>query len=441
MKVKRTLPKSRTEVKLKTTDAELTSRGGLLLIEELAHKLELAAILDRNLTLKERQRGYTESEHILALAYSMLEGASCLDDIERLRKDKQTQRILQVGGIPHPTTLGDFLRRFSLGHIRQFEKAIGEVRRKIHRIETPEEVTVDMDSKVFEKHGHQEGVNRTYRGTRGYHPQFAFRADTAECVFAKLQRGSAYTARQSVRMLKATLAQLPESAQVVNVRADSGWYQEDFLRACENHPGRVIFYSITADQTGPLLAKIQALAEDAWQPFGDDESVAELYYQSTNGLRPRRYIVKRREKKTDSKGQCLLDFPEYRYHAIVTNDGGSAPAEAMAFSLKRAAAENHLKQLEYDLSLNHFPCGSFMANWAYLLCGVLAYNLAVWLKSHVLPEDYRGATIKTLRHRFFHAAGQVVKSGRQLWLALKRTYAYLSEYRESLGRLRRLKFT
>ena len=151
--------------------------------------------------------------------------------------------------------------------------------------------------------------------------------------------------------------------------------------------------------------------------------------------------MKRRVKQRDDSGQCLFVFPEFTYHAVVTNDEIQNPQEVMNFALKRATAENYLKQLQYDLSLHHFPCDSFHANWAYLLIGVVAYNLAVWMKAYVLPESYRGVALKTLRYRLIHVAGRVIESGRRLWLAIKRGYTYLKDFRMALKRLRQLQFT
>jgi len=194
--------------------------------------------------------------------------------------------------------------------------------------------------------------------------------------------------------------------------------------------------------TDPLSAQIQALPEEAWTPFRDKgDEVAEFLYKGTSYDHPRRIVVKRKIIDTDDGGQCLFVFPEFRHHAVVTNDEEWSPQEVMDFALKRASMENYLKQLEYELSLDKFPCDSFHANWAYLLIGILAYNLAVWMKAYILPEEYRGVTLKTLRYRLIHVAGQVIESGRRLWLGLKRGYTYISDFREALRRLRQLQFT
>lgn len=183
-------------------------------------------MLDECLQLKERERGYCESEHILALVYALLDGASCLDDVQRLRDDAETQEVLQLAGVPHPTTLGDFLRRFKLEEIEQFEELLRELGKKTHKLDSypKPKLTVDLDSKVSEKYGHQEGVELTYRKVKGFHPQFAFRADTTEMLFARLNPGFTYTAAGASKLLDKILSAVPEETCVLRLRAYSGWY-------------------------------------------------------------------------------------------------------------------------------------------------------------------------------------------------------------------------
>ena len=124
MKVKKRIAKKRREIKVKFKAGSLTSRGGLLLIEELIHQFKVREHLDRHVCVKKRERGFDESDHILALAYNMIAGGSRLEDVNMLREDEETKEIIQQKAIPHPTTAGDFLRSFSPGHIAQLEKAL-----------------------------------------------------------------------------------------------------------------------------------------------------------------------------------------------------------------------------------------------------------------------------------------------------------------------------
>jgi len=440
LKVNKNLSKQRHEVKIKTTNENITSRSGLLLLEELIHSIDVARVLDDNLNLKKRNRGYTESEFILSLVLALLDGASCLDDIQRLRDDVQTQDLLQMKGIPHATTLGDFLRRFSIGHIYQFNKALRFIGEKFHQIDSPETIGLDIDSWAGEKHGHQQGVSRAYNGKKGYHPQFVFRTDTKECVWAWLQRGSAYSGRRAVKTFREMLKAVPKKSRNIRVRADSAWYQEKFLLACERCQTRKVLYYITADNYNALAGTIDQLPLKAWQPFNEEEEVAEVRYAKSQSRVSRRYVVKRAEKKPGDSQQ-VMDFVRYRYHIIVTNDEDHSASECMTYALGRGSMENNFKELVYGLSLNHFPCEEFMANWAYLLIVILAYNLSAWLRTYGMPEKHKTITLKTMRYRFLHVAGCLVKGSRQHWLAIQKNYTYLKDFVVTLQRLRAFQFT
>ena len=87
---------------------------------------------------------------------------------------------------------------------------------------------------------------------------------------------------------------------------------------------------------------------------------------------------------------------------------------------------------------DNLPCKSFHANWAYLLCTLLAFNLLAWLKLLALPERERTSYAKRLRFRFIAVAGSVGRSGRRLILRLSAGYPLLAEFVETLQRIRGL---
>lgn len=62
----------------------------------------------------------------------MITGGVCFDDLVVLREEETFKTIWRHGDIPHPTTMGDFLRRFDLGHIRQLESVISRAFKKVY---------------------------------------------------------------------------------------------------------------------------------------------------------------------------------------------------------------------------------------------------------------------------------------------------------------------
>jgi hypothetical protein len=89
------------------------SHGGIGLIHMLAKKTGLLKEIDKQLELLKRHLPYHESDHVANMAYNILAGGTCLQDIELLRNDGAWLNALGAQIIPDPTTAGDFLRRFS----------------------------------------------------------------------------------------------------------------------------------------------------------------------------------------------------------------------------------------------------------------------------------------------------------------------------------------
>jgi hypothetical protein len=175
-------------------------------------------------------------------------------------------------------------------------------------------------------------------------------------------------------------------------------------------------FSITADQTGPLMGRIHALAEAAWQANPQDPtlSYAEVAYQPVGWPKAYRYLV-RREPKKNTGGQATLFEPlAFSYYVVVTNRKGKV-SELMPLHDQRGMSERRIGQFSSEF-LHHLPMENFMANWVYLLCAQLAYNLALWLRDLVLPPFYRKKHIKRIRRCVGLVAAKVTSGGRQIRL-------------------------
>jgi Transposase DDE domain group 1 len=139
-----------------------------------------------------------------------------------------------------------------------------------------------------------------------------------------------------VWFLRETCKRLPQRA-VTKLRADSGFYSKAVVQWCEAHG---VLFSITADQTEPLLAAITAVPERCWRPLPEYEvaEVTELHYQPTGWIRPYRYVVKREVAET--KAGDLY----WKYHATVTNEEVQSAREVVVWHLQHAAMENAIKE-------------------------------------------------------------------------------------------------
>jgi hypothetical protein len=88
------------------------SCGGIGAIHLMARNLGLIDAIDAGLHLLKVHLPYHESDHVLNLAYNILAGGTCLEDLELLRNNEVYLEGLGTCRIPDPTTAGDFCRRF-----------------------------------------------------------------------------------------------------------------------------------------------------------------------------------------------------------------------------------------------------------------------------------------------------------------------------------------
>jgi hypothetical protein len=119
--------------------------------------------VDECVHLKRRARGLSEAKFVAGTAEAIALGARCLDDLAVARADV-AQSELRGFGVSAPQTAGTWLRRFTLGHIRQLDKALVRVQRNAFVAAGVSEVTLDFDSTyLFSRSTRRQGVDRTYK--------------------------------------------------------------------------------------------------------------------------------------------------------------------------------------------------------------------------------------------------------------------------------------
>jgi len=69
---------------------QLTSHAGTVLLHDFAQRLGVEELLEEELHVKTRERGYGESEAMKGLVYNVILGGEHLSDLEVLRGDPGT---------------------------------------------------------------------------------------------------------------------------------------------------------------------------------------------------------------------------------------------------------------------------------------------------------------------------------------------------------------
>ena len=86
--------------------------GGIGAMHRLARHTGLVEEIDRRIQVLKMHLPYHESDHVLGIAYNILCGGTCLQDIELRRNNEVYLNALGAQRIPDPTTAGGFCRRF-----------------------------------------------------------------------------------------------------------------------------------------------------------------------------------------------------------------------------------------------------------------------------------------------------------------------------------------
>jgi hypothetical protein len=411
-------------------DTHAIANAGLLLPATLAERLGIEQAADALIDLGERAGAHRPGRKLLTLVHSMLAGGDCIDDADLLRCGA-TSRVLGHR-VMAPSTLGTFLRAFTFGHVRQLDR-LGEqiLGRAWAAGAGPGDgpMTIDLDSTVCEVHGyHKQGAAYGYTHQLGYHPLLATRAETGEVLHARQRAGRANTARGAARFVDELAARVRRAGASgeLTMRMDSGFWSAKTIRACRRHQLR---YSITVRQTKPIRAAIATLSEDGWTdivyPDGGIAQVAETRYRGDR-------LIVRRTRLVGAQAEL---FPNWRYHAFVTDRVGTAVA-LDADHRRHAVVELCIRDLKNGVGLRHCPSGKFAANAAWLLAATLAHNLLRWVAAIGLGAHGELVVAKTLRRTLLALPGRLTRSARRLILHLPVGWPWAAWFALALARLR-----
>ena len=417
----------------------LISDAGLLLPSSLAQHLGLGPLIDSQVRLGRVAGAAHPGRKCLTLIASLLAGGDCIDDADALRAGG-TAAVLGHE-VAAPSTLGTFLRAFRIGHVRQLDQVSEELWRRAWKIgagvEGDGELTVDLDSSVVETYGlkKQGGRDFTYQRTRGYHPLLAVLTNTNEVLHCRLRGGRANASRGSghfVRQSLARLRRLRPTAKVV-LRADSGFYSHKVVQACQRHQTQ---FSISVRLQPGHRKLIDTIEESSWNsiPYWMEGAadVAEIAYRPFQGEYTYRLIVRRVQPAPGT--QLWLRGLNYSYYAFITDREGEL-LELEADHRRHAEVENVIRELKYDLGLNHMPSGKFAANAVWLALNAIAHNLGRWLDR---LGQFGGRTLKSIRRRFLTIPARLVRSGRRNRLRYPTRWPWKQPFIQFLSRLRQL---
>jgi hypothetical protein len=399
------------------------SAGGVGALHLLARRTGLIETIDARLHLLKVHKPYHESDHVLNIAYNLLVGGDCLEDLELLRNDEVYLDALGAQRIPDPTTAGDFCRRFKPYHVQVLMRAINDVRLKVWRRQPPkffEQAIIDGDGTMVTTTGQcKEGMDISYKNEWGYHPLVLSLANTHEPLFIVNRSGNRPSHEGAAAYFDQAVHLCRKAGfKRILLRGDTDFAQTKELDRW-NQDGVEFIFGI--DAMPNLVEHAENLPESAWSPLNrparyevkteprqrpenvkeqvvrqrefenirlQSEQVAEFSYRP--GACEKLYrIVAVRKNLSVEKGEQVL-FDDVRYFFYITNDWGTPIEKIVLLANDRCNQENLIEQLKNGAKALDMPVDNLVSNWAYMLMASLAWTLKAWFALS-LPETGRWA--------------------------------------------------
>ncbi len=398
------------EIQIEFTDRKVTAWGGMKLMKDM---LEDSGIKEFMVNLDLPQKGSNRSCEAIQIIEcfwtSIWIGAGRFSHSAYLRYDKVLQEIFGWKQAPSQSTYSRFFQKFSWK--RNTEVFVPTQQWFVDNLQI-KNITIDFDSTVMTRYGEQEGskvgYNATKPGRASHHPLMAFIAETRMVANAWLRPGNTSALSNCNGFIDETF-EILKNKTVGLIRADSGFYSNDFLNYLEDKQNPINY--IIAVKMYPIL-KQELRKLQGWIKLKNGMEIAEFEYQSHDWKKPRRMVAVRKDIEVLPKatGKLLLfDEPvgKYRYSLYVTNL--NLPAEQIWLSYKdRADAENRIKELKYDFGLDRFCMDKFWATEAAFRTIMIAYNLMSLFRQMVLKSKTQ-ATLSTLRFKCFALGSWISK--------------------------------
>ena len=398
-------------IKLEFHGARITSDGGLIAYRELDDALGLTGTAAS--ALAESRRGKNIRHRLLGLlrqaVYGRLAGYEDVNDAERLARDPAMRAIVGREGFDRPVASGSEMGRFetewlaSDANLDALTKLSGTWVDRVHARRPPDGIILDMDSSESPTYGGQEGS--AYNGHFGctcYHPLFLFNqfGDLERCM---LRPGNVHSAEGWREVLEPVIARYRGRGSPLWFRGDAAFAKPELYELLE---AEGIGYSIRLPANRVLQERIGHLLT---RPVGRPPKKPQVFfasftYQAQSWTKPRRVVA----KVEWHQGEL---YPRVGF--IVTNL--TRPAERVSkFYNGRGTAEQWIKEGKLALCWTRLSCHAFRDNAVRLQLFALAYNLANFLRSLVLPKEVAQWSLTTLREKLVKIGARIVRHGRYL---------------------------
>jgi hypothetical protein len=419
----------RRKVEANFQGGDITSDGGVLLLQQADRRLGLTEAVAQ--TLDDPRRQASVDHNGLSLLrqriYGLGLGYEDLIDHEALRLDLAIQ-----------TALGRTEELASSSTLCRWEnRADREAAWRIHEVileqfigsfkKPPKKLILDFDATDDAVHGKQEG-----RFFHGYYDHYCFLPLYVFCrnqlLVSYLRPSKIDGAKHAWAILALLVKRLRQAWPQVKIifRGDSGFCRWRMLSWCErNHVGYIVGIAKNK-RLNAITAQLQRDARDTYAEFGTKVRwFCDIHYAAGSWNRRRRVIAKIEHSAKGSN-------PRY----VVTNLSGDGKVLYEKLYCARGEMENRIKEQQLDLFADRTSCHRWWPNQFRLLLSSLAYILLEAIRRLALKgTELANAYVGTLRLKLLKVGAIILRNTRRIRFLLSSAYPHQRLFLQVAARL------
>lgn len=437
---------------------------GALAVSRAFRSLGLPGLIEANLKLRKRQRGFSEGQMTESAVLLQAIGGDCPDDLRLLADDLCLERGLGYRP-PKATAMREFLELFhdesleemrparseqksfilpSSGPVAAFSQVQKGCVRRIAKLyeqqgETQRVATIDQDATIIESH--KKAALAHYDEGRGYQPMVALWAELDLVVADEFRDGNVPAKQAPLACAQMAFAALPDSVKTRHFRGDSACHENEliqWLRAPERalEPGGAIGFAVSAIMSEELAKEVAAVGEKQWKTISTEEDGtlrqwAEVVFvpgekSEKKDSKPLRYVGLRLLK---AQGELFADGSDRKHHAVLTNLWDWEGARLLEWHREKAGTIEHTHdEVKNGLGGGHMPSQRFAVNAIWFKLALLTYNIVSAIKRLCFEPEHRNARLKKFRLLLIHTMGRMNRNNCVMGLRMRASV-------ETIGRM------
>jgi hypothetical protein len=402
------------ELEIEYTSKPLSGWGGLSLMFEYLERIGFCDELRAGVKEMKQSNNRVESfDVVLTFLTTVLMGGSRFAHVQRVFHDEVVREITGAKRFGSEDTVRRFFLSLSQSEAEDLYTTLQRFTSTLMLRHIQEDV-LDLDSTILERYGQQEGASKGYHSSRAsqqsHHPLLAMLARAKHIPLVWLRAGGAQTLRGADEFVRELLARLPAGFRITAVRADSGFFNEQYLRLFEQQQ---LPYIIPIRMHPPIKRFVASIAAEQWQKLDDKHDIADVSYAGHGWLRPRRVLAIR--KKITSDSAQLFEVPAYEFRALVTSLESPA-RDCSDFYDQRGECENTIKEFKNDFGARGFSLSKFTPTEAAFRLISILFNLVSEFKREILRDT--SPTLATIRSKVFVIGAALGRAARKVILRL-----------------------